>query len=416
MKWPGRTRAVVSAAVTDQRQRTCRVVARRPRALLTGALLAVAATGCALLPGAGEDTSATSGNPIGDLLADIPDTPDNRRQLLITDHAGLARAVEVEWPLADGADAATAFSKALLASGEVLVPGTTLGQLNAADEWRSELGFGAGDVSAAAEAGVPPSVLSVFHTPAEPSSIADAVTADETWSAELQTAERDGTTVYSWGDDPQAVDPARTSAVRRLGQGGVLAVTGDGLVLWATDQAAVDTALGIRSGGDGPGSLADDETFAALARALDDLGCYTATLSDQVPVLDPINLLGPRANPAAIERLRAELEDGPGLPPYRALGIGNAIDADTGQGYVVFAFATGGDGEAQAVADAFTAVVAEGRSAATNQPWSEMMTVREATTDGSVAVVTVDAERLSVGLDAYQRLDTLLAARPEASG
>lgn len=410
VKSPGGIGAVRSAAVIDQHQRTR---GARRRALLTGAVLAVAASGCALLPGAGDSDDAGE-HPIGDVLADIPDTPGNRQQLQITDHAGLARAVEIDWPLADGAD--TAFSKALLASGEVLVPGTILGQLNAAEEWRRELGFGAGDVDAAAEAGVPPAVLSVFHTRADPATIDGAVTDDEAWSAELQSAERDGTTVYSWGDDPQAVDPARTSAVRRLGQGGVLAVTGDGLVLWATDRAAVDAALDIRSGGDGPGSLAGNEDFAALARALDDQGCYTATLSDRVPVLDPLNLLGPRANPADIERLRAELEDGPGLPPYRALGIGNAFDAKTGQGYVVFAFATGSDSEAQAVADAFTAVVAEGTSAATNQPWSALLAVREATTDGSVAVVTVDTERLSVGLDAYQRLDTLLAARPEASG
>lgn len=398
----------MSPAVIDQRNRPG--TARRSRALLTGALLAIAASGCALLPGSPDDDA--SGSPFSDLLADIPDTAGNRQQLQLTDHAGLARAAGLDWPLAEGADAAGSFSKALLDSGEVLVPAALLGQLQADDAWRAELGFGAGNVNAAAEAGVPPSVLSVFHATAEPSAIADAVAADEAWSAELQAAEQDGVTVYTWGDDPQAIDVARTSPVRRLGQGGVLAVAGDGLVLWATDPATVDAALATRDGEGDTGRLSDDDSFAALARALDDAGCYTAFLSDQVPVLDPLSLLGPRATPAAIERLRAQLEDGPGLPPYRAVGIGNATDPDGGQGYVVFTFATGSPEEAEAVADAFTAVVAEGTSAATNQPWSALLTVREATTDGSVAVVTVDTERLSVGIEAYQRLDTLLAARP----
>lgn len=371
----------------------------------------MAASGCALLPG-GPDDDAASGSPFSDLLADIPDTQGNRQQLQLTDYAGLARAAGLDWPLADGADAAGAFSKAMLGNGEVLVPAALLGQLQADDAWRAELGFGAGDVDAAAETGVPPSVLSVFHATAEPSAIASAVAADEAWSADLQTAERDGVTVYSWGDDPQAVDVARTSPVRRLGQGGVLAVAGDGLVVWATDPATVDAALATRAGKGDAGRLSDDDSFAALARALDDAGCYTAFLSDQVPVLDPLSLLGPRATPAAIEQLQAQLEDGPALPPYQAVGIGNAVNPDSGQGYIVFAFATGSAGEAQAVADAFTAVVAEGTSAATNQPWSALLTVRDTSTDGSVAVVTVDTERLSVGIDAFRRLDTLLAARP----
>ncbi|MEZ5408476.1 MAG: hypothetical protein R2761_10645 [Acidimicrobiales bacterium] len=384
--------------------------------LSVGVVLAVTATGCGVLPGGGGDDGAGGAGPISGLLADIPDTAGNRQQLQVTDHAGLARAVGVEWPLGDDADGTDAFSQALLAGGEVLVPSTLLEQLQAADDWRRELGFGAGDVTAAAETGVPPSVLSVFRTTAEPSAIADAVTADGTWSADLRTAERNGAAVYSWGSDPQAVNTDRTSPVRRLGQGGVLAVDGKGVVLWSTDPAAVDAGLDLGSGGEGSGSLADNDTFAALARVLDDQGCYQAILSDRAPVLDPLNMLGPRADPAIIERLRATLDAGPALPPYRALGIGNAIDGDTGQGYVVFAFATGSDGEAQAVADAFPLVVAEGTSATTNQPWSDLMTVRRATTEGAVAVVTVDTERLSVGLEAYQRLDTLLATRVGGAG
>lgn len=387
----------------------------RPRALLTCALLAGATTGCALLPGGGGD-DATSGSPIIDLLADIPDTPGNRQQLQITDHAGLARAAGLDWPPADGTDAADSLAQAAVAGGEVLVPGPLLLQLQDQDAWRRELGFAATDVSASAEVGVPPSVLSVFHTAAEPSAIADAVAGDEAWSADLQTTDGDGVTVYSWGDDPQAVDVARTSRVRKLGQGGVLAVTGDSLVLWATDPAAVDGALAIRAGGEDASSLADDDSLAALARALERAGSYTAFLSDRMVALDPLTLLGPRASPAAIEQLQSQLDSTPALPLYRALGIGNAIDADSGQGYVVFVFASGSDGEAKALSDAFTDVVAEGTSAATKRPWSELMAVREATTDGSVAVITVDTERLSIGLDAYQRLDTLLAARPEGPG
>lgn len=376
-------------------------------------MLAATAAGCSLLPGGGDD-GAGGGDPITGLLAAVPDTPDNRHQLTVTDHAGLAHAVDTTWPPGDGtdgnpsADAVDAFLSALFESGEVVPPSELNTLFQGQDDWREQFGFSAADVNAAARAGVPPSEITVFRTTAEASAIAQAVTSDPSWSADLQTAERDGATIYTWGDDPLQARTDQTSRARPLGQGGALAVAGDGLVVRGADPATVNAAADVQAGT--ADSLGGDADFAGMARALDGQGCYQAFFSDQVPVLNVAKLAGPRANPAQLRQLEAQLADGPALPPYRAIGIGQAVD-DQGRGYVVFAFATGSGDEAKAVIDAFPQVVAEGTSAATGQAWSELLTVRSTAADGSVAVVTVDTEHLSIGTDAFVQYDTLLATR-----
>ena len=293
-------------------------------------------------------------------------------------------------------------------SGEVVPPAELNSLFQGQDDWREQFGFSAANVNAAARTGVPPSEIMVFRTTAEASAIGEAVASDPTWSGDLQTDERDGATVYTWGDDPLEARTDRTSRARPIGQGGALAVAGDGLVVRGADPATVNAAVDVQAGT--ADSLADDADFAGLARALDGQGCYQALFSDQVPVLDVAKLAGPRASPAQLSQLEAQLADGPALPTYRAIGIGQAVD-DEGQGYVVFAFATGSGDEAKAVLDAFPQVLAEGTSAATGQAWSELMTIRSTATEGSVAVVTVDTDRLAIGNDAFVRYDTLLATR-----
>lgn len=328
----------------------------------------------------------------------------------MTDQVALARAVGTAWPLDQAG--VESFASTLLGNGEVLVPESAL--LFRDDQaWRDELGFGAADITAVAETGVPPSVISVYRTTVEPGAIATAVEADPGWSTELVSAEKGDATVYTWGDDPLRADVSRTSPARPLGQGGVMAVVGDdGLVLRSTDPDQVDAALAAR-GGDGP-TLADDAGFAGIAAALDGEGCYHALLSGRPPVLDPFSLAGVTASPAALKELEEKLTSEPALPPYRAVGIGEAVDGG-GQGYMVFAFATGSDDEAGVLADAFTQVVATGTSFSRNRPWSEEMTVRHATTDGSIAVITVDTDDVSLGFGAFVRNDTLLASRVPAS-
>ena len=56
-------------------------------------------------------------------------------------------------------------------------------------------------------------------------------------------------------------------------------------------------------------------------------------------------------------------------------------------------------------------VIAQGTSFVTSQPWSELMAVREATTEGSTAVVMVDTDNVAAGYEAFLRQDSLLAIR-----
>jgi hypothetical protein len=199
----------------------------------------------------------------------------------------------------------------------------------------------------------------------------------------------------------------RSSAPRPLGEGGALAALDGGAVIRAVDPRVVERALDALSGI--ARSLADDEGAVAVARALDGAGAHTALLTDRLSPPDPAELLDVlNEEVGSLEEAAERLERLPTLPAYRVLGIGQALDAD-GNGLLVVAFATATPEEAEAVADAFTAVVEDGVSIVGDRPWSELLSIRSTSLDETTATIVLDTDNPRLGLQAFYAHDTLFA-------
>lgn len=389
-----------------------------------GLLLLLGGAACG---GGGADEAG--GGVVLTMLAAVPDSEANRSFVIVGDHTALAEAVGREWPPAGtGAeghkDAVDSFYGAIV--DRDLVPPIGMGRtLPEAVTWRTELGFSALDATADVIAGVPPRELAglrssgdgadelmVFRSSGDgvAEAIAHAVESDPVWSGDLSDEEHGGATLYSWAD-PLTAQADRVSGARRLGQGGALGVT-DGWVVRSIDPEVARAALDTLAGADDAPSLADDDSYAALARALDEQDVYMATLSDRIPTLDPASVTAALGSAATPERVAELLDSTPTLPPYTALGIGEAV-ADDGNPVKVLAFATGSRDQAAETIERFTVIVNEGTAFGMGRSWAELITIRSsATTDDGIAEVVIEAHKPYLAVELVTRWDTLLVAEP----
>lgn len=391
----------------------------------------VAASLLLLLGGAacGGGGADAGGGVVLTMLAAVPDTEANRSFVIVGDHTALAEAVGREWPPAGtGAeghkDAVGSFYSAIVDND--LVPPVGMGRtLPEAVAWRTEFGFSALDATADVIAGVPPRELTgsrssgdgvdelmVFRSSGDgvAEAIARAVESEPVWSGDLSVEDHAGATLYTWAD-PLTAQEDRVSGARRLGQGGALGVT-DGWVVRSTDPALARAALDTLADADDARSLADDDSYADLARALDEQDVYMATLSDRVPTLDPASVTAALGSAATPERVAELLDTTPTLPPYTAIGIGEAV-ADDGTPVKVLAFATSSRDQAAETIERFTVIVNEGTAYSMGRAWAELINIRSsATTDDGIAVVVIEANQPYLAVELVTRWDTLLVAEP----
>lgn len=396
----------------------------RTGTVAAGLLLLLGGTACG---GGGADEAG--GGVVLTMLAAVPDTEANRSFVIVGDHTALAEAVGREWPPAgtgaDGhKDAVGSFYSAIVDSD--LVPPVGMGRtLPEAVAWRSEFGFSALDANADVIAGAPPEELTgfrssgdgaaelmVFRSPGDEvaDAIADAVESDPVWSDDLSAEDHAGATLYTWAD-PLAAQVDRTSGARRLGQGGALGVT-DGWVVRAIDPEVARAALDTLADADDAPSLADNDTYAALARALDEQQAYSATLSDRIVTLDPASVAAALGSASTPERVAEVLDTTPTLPPYTAFGAGEAV-ADDGTPVRVLAFATSNRDQAAETIERFTVIVNEGMAWGMGRSWAETISIRSsAFTDDAVAVIIIETSNRYTAVDLAIRWDTLLVAEP----
>ncbi|WP_434740921.1 hypothetical protein [Micromonospora sp. SH-82] len=168
------------------------------------------------------------------------------------------------------------------------------------------------------------------------------------------------------------------SAARPTGQPLTVALDSDRLFVSPT-AGHVQAALG--SGG----TLADLPELRTLAEAMDKQGAYAAMLYARGPF---------------------EAGPGPGgaptLRPFDGVATGLVHD---GEPFLVLAYAHGDAGAAEANATALRTLLTEGRSLR-GQPWSELLTVADITTDGTTVVA-----RLGLGSAGPQIAWQLLQTR-----
>ena len=221
--------------------------------------------------------------------------------------------------------------------------------------------------------------------------------------------ERRGITFYSWGEDLALDIQRRLSppAFDQLGRGGRIAVQEE--CVFHTVETPGMRGL-IIAATRGP-SLADVEEYRLMAEGLEDLGAYTAFMTDLTLSLeDAVSLIGEGATAEQREQIRRLLEEGPLLEPYQVFATGAGLDEEGPYMAVVLVHA-----DASAARDnvgLLRQLVLERASLFTRQPWTEMIEEVEARSQGRVFLAKLRGERAAnLWLNVVIRRDSLLLHR-----
>jgi hypothetical protein len=359
-------------------------VLRRGVALLV-AVLAAGACG-----GGGDDDDSADGTMRAQ-LARIPGTPDYRQLTLVADHAAARAAFDLERLGTDASD--DDVIDQLLELGlraEIGFPALTdLEQTREQAAFRSELGFHAGSLDSVATSGVPPHTLEVYVGAIERDDVAAAVESDPVWSDELEDEEHLDLPYWAWLGSGE-IDRERITVARPLGQSLRVAVVDDGVVLVTHTDEVIDDALEVAAG-EGR-SLADHDDLGPLADRIDAAGAIAALFTDEPwPIHDP----------AAVDEP---------LLPWVALTSAVALD-DDGDPSLVVVLAHDDDAAAEENAARLEAIVDDGVSNQTRDPWSEILDAPTVTVDGRFVELRAGVEGGAARL--WQQLvlvqDSLLA-------
>ena len=276
-------------------------------------------------------TSAVPETPYEELLSLVPNTPETRSWVLMTDYALIRELFDVDLPGPEvDEDQLKEFLIALSEATDNAMPqGPFISGFKSIFETvsRDYLGFDVRNVDQSVEAGQPPGVLEAVRGRFDPEGTDRALRE----CAECPPPDRTshlGVAFYSWGEDYH-VDLRRIlepPAFDRLGRGGRIAVQ-EGYVFrtLATDdmKALIEASLGRWR------SLGDLEELRLLARAMASLGAYSTLLTDLTQRLEEAATMG-----LDDEALRS-LRESPSLRPYLAFATG--VGQDAGGAYMALA-------------------------------------------------------------------------------
>lgn len=263
------------------------------------------------------------------------------------------------------------------------------GGFNRADELRQEIGFDGYEIRRAVNAGVPPREFEIVEAAVGDAAVLDAIQTDPEWSADLREVDSDSGRYFQWTDDPVAIDPARRTVLRQLGQGGALAIIAadPARLVRANDPAVVEAALATTNGA--TASAIDDP---ALGSAFDSLGSVEVTQAMMLPratLFDPIGALGGPivTDPgAALETARKQSVL---VEPYLGLMIVEIVDGESVRTEILMIHldTDGAEGNVDRVeAHVTTATLVAGEDA------SELFEGAEVEADGSIVRVVVPGE------------------------
>lgn len=223
------------------------------------------------------------------LLGYVPDTSDTRAEVWLNDYVAAARALGLGRPSPEADyQAVVDYAQRLLVEARMLkgpyISGFDSYALMTLEVLRSRAGYDLRDITASVVAGQPPARYSalLLEVPAE--QVRESLLQAKDLPAP-QVGEYRGVALLSWGDD-FSVDPDRRlepPAYDQLGRGANLAFPEGAIfyTLWTDGVRGMIDA----SQGEIP-SLAGVEEYALLARALEELGVYSAWLSDRTQSVD----------------------------------------------------------------------------------------------------------------------------------
>ncbi|KQZ66804.1 hypothetical protein [Nocardioides sp. Root151] len=267
-------------------------------------------------------------------------------------------------------------------------------QAAAPEEFAELLGWSVLDVDSFVELSVPPGRFAVVTGDFD----------DDTLSSDL-TEVGDGVVTDVEGEDFENHLDA-VNAANRLGVPTRLARQEDRIAL-SPSTPAVESWL---EGGD---SLADDDSLAAVADALDDEGAISAVLTRVEGGADPASaVLGSQASPEQLEALNEQLEGSVPEDPFDAVGIGWSVDDGEAEVHVAYHFDS--TDAARDGAEVLEKTYREGTSSVSRTPYSDYLDVEDVDADGPVVTVTVtpaEQGRTSFLYQALQQRELLFVSR-----
>ena len=359
-------------------------------------------------PAPGEATVELEGGSMESMLGLVPEESGASDQVIVADYEAATEAAGVDRP-EEGAseDEIAEWSLALTANetGLGLYLSGFFGDEFVDDEaWREEIGWAPIDVDQSVDVTSDEfGSLFAFRGRFDPAAIDEAVRQDPAWSDELETEEHNGIPFYSWGEDDATLE--NITAVRNIGRGGRMAVLDEETILWswATEpiEAAIDAATGEAD------SLADDEELAALARGLDDEGALGGLLTSQGAELSAAGAI------PDLTDLSSTFEpdlDAPVLAPVASLATGIRWTDD--EPALILHLLHGDDSTAEENAERL-GVIIEQEEAPSGQPWSEVVSLDSAESDGPrllAILALLDPTQATLWADAYFQRASILAS------
>ena len=339
---------------------------------------AVALTACSSGDddGGGGPLGGGGGDGFAAQIAALPLPPDvDDDEVLMVSFGDLARAAElagVDLPAArDGdRDAQIDAINALLgvqydpegsdgsgSSVAVLPPeAAQVDRLQMIEEFTDEVGWNLFDVRQFVEVPSPPNDVTVLQGDFDEDALTEAMGEPE-----------DGVWVLG---TPGEINVDEVSAARPIGEGLLLSLDGDRLIVAKTEEG-----MAVARGGDGA-TVGDDGVLTGLAEALEDADAYSGMLLRG-------NLGGPAGgtgvSPAQAEALCEEALSVP------FVGVGAGIAYDDGPVFLLAYLTAAGDA-AETLAGEVEELVTEGVSAVSAEPWSDRLVLDEVTADGNVVV------------------------------
>ncbi|QXC63103.1 hypothetical protein KSP35_10155 [Aquihabitans sp. G128] len=370
-------------------------VVRRGRRAVAAALgLALAATvavGCSS-DSDGAPSAADRSSSVQGMLRLVPDVRANRDYVVVslyakaTEAAGLRaltskdlrdEQLERLLKLTNDVETGTGVAPGPIAAG------------NRVSETYGRLGFKPGDVAAEVTAGRPPSETDVAVGSFRTDRVLDL-------AADVDGAERrkvDGVEVVSWLDDMRVDTDLDTPIGPLRGQAGRVALPADGVLAYTRADAPMEQV--VETVADDHISLAEDDELASLAKSLDRAEVHSAFLSGEPPTG------GGRQRPGDADR------GAPALEPYIAFATGAALRGGKRQLVVVLLHGT--VDAAKANVDRLQAVVDDGDSTVSGQPWKTLLRKPHISRDGRKLVATFEVGNPALWSRIVFSQDTLLA-------
>ena len=342
-------------------------------------------------------------SPFLDMLKLIPDTPETRNVVYISDYARIRDIYDVPLPSTNSDDEAIFnYIVALLwdatidmprAAGESFISGIGPRQYAEVSPIRRQnIGFGPQDVDVNISAGYPPLTFEAIKGDFDLDAIEDALSQyDESVSPDTDSYH--GVTLYIWSyqvNETFQYERFAPPVFDYLGRGTTLAVQEDYIFNIDTPEL-VKTMIDASQGRED--SLADNPDFSLMAEALSEMGAYSCFLTDQVMCVDDESLIELMAFQMAgssdmstaelVEQIDEDVVAAAGgelLSVFRTFATG--IGEDDKGPFMAIVFIYDSPEQASSDVDVFRQYVESGVSLWSGNPWADRVDSLEVWADG----------------------------------